>query len=102
MTLPCPVTIIDDLLLGFDKYVDRTHSILLRWTAFNPCKGRDAIIDDDADLWVRGRSTFEELELDVGGEGGELRNTECSIFGYVGVWWRSARGKTGQIEGSDN
>lgn len=86
MTLPCPVTIIDSLLLGFDKYVDRTHSILLRWTSLDPCKRRDAIVDDDPDLWARDGSTFEELELDVGGKGGELRNMEFSIFGNVSVW----------------
>jgi hypothetical protein len=50
-----PVRLRDDLLLGLDERVHRTHAILLDRASGDARERNNAIVDDDTDLWPRFR-----------------------------------------------
>ena len=51
---PEPVRLPDDFAHGFDKYGERAFSVLVLGAAADAREGNNAVVYDDANLWVRG------------------------------------------------
>ena len=112
---PVPVGLGDDLALRVDEDGHGALAILILGTATDTGEGRDAIVDDDSDLWIwltlageywdmhemsenMNRERRLTLELDVGGEGREMRGLESAVFGHVVGRKRAVRGEAGQVQ----
>jgi len=65
---PVPISLLDNALLSSNEGTHWTHPVLLLGTTLDSRERCHTVIDNDANLRVRGGGAGKELELHVGSE----------------------------------